>query len=147
MDNLNKLQIPQKIYEEMINYCKACFPNEACGILGGVGFNIKKIYTITNTENSPVSYMMDASEQFRIMKDMRRNNLSLAAIFHSHPSSPAYPSPKDLDLAFYEDSFYVIVSLMNNAPETRAFIIKRQKEIVEMEILIKNDAAENTEDL
>lgn len=136
-DNLNRLSITKKIYADMIDYCKACFPNEACGILGGIGFDIKEIYMMTNIESSPVSYMMDASEQFRIMKDMRNNNLSLAAIFHSHPSSPAYPSHKDLALAFYEDSFYIIVSLMNKEPETRAFIIKGQKEIQEIEIFIK----------
>lgn len=127
----------------MINYCKASFPQESCGILGGIGCDIKEIYKMTNIENSPVSYMMDAAEQFRIMKDMRRNNLSLVAIFHSHPSSSAYPSPKDLALAFYEDSFYIIVSLMNKKPETRAFIIKGQKKIQEIEIFIKHDILED----
>lgn len=130
----------------MIDYCKACFPNEACGILGGIGFDIKEIYTMTNIESSPISYMMDASEQFKIMKDMRNNNLSLAAIFHSHPSSPAYPSNKDLALAFYEDSLYIIVSLMNKEPEAKAFIIKKQKEIQEIEISIKDNILQNTED-
>ncbi len=122
----------------MINYCYACLPNEACGILGGIGPDIKEIYKMTNIENSSVTYMMDPAEQFKIMKIIRMNNLSLTAIFHSHPSSPAYPSPKDTSLAFYEDSFYVIISISDKLPETKAFSIKRQKEIQEVEILIKD---------
>ncbi len=134
---MNNLPIPEIIYKEMIEYCCACYPNESCGILAGTGADIKKLYKATNTENSSYSYMIGAAEQFRIMKDMRENNLSLKAIFHSHPSSPAYPSPRDMALAFYEDSVYIIVSLMKKEPDTKAFMIKGQKEIHEIEISVK----------
>ncbi|MBI3591985.1 MAG: M67 family metallopeptidase, partial [Nitrospirae bacterium] len=88
-----------------------------------------------NTESSPVSYFMDSKEQFQVMKDMRENNLSMLAIFHSHPSSAAYPSAKDVSLAFYEDSFYVIVSLIEKESFVKAFSI-RSGEIEEIEIIM-----------
>ncbi len=131
------LTIPKRIYEEMIDYCKSCLPQEACGILGGEDCEVKEFYKMRNIEASSISYTMDASEQFMVMKDLRSKNLSLTAIFHSHPSSPAFPSPKDLRLAFYEDSFYIIISLMDNEPQTKAFLIKNQEKIKEIEILIK----------
>jgi proteasome lid subunit RPN8/RPN11 len=116
--------IPKSIFDEMIAHCRNGYPNEACGILAGKGMEISKVYTLTNAEPSPVSYLMDTGEQFRAMKDMREKELAMVAIFHSHPFSPAYPSAKDVRLAFYEDSFFVIVSLAGEEPETTVFSIR-----------------------
>lgn len=124
---MHQLIIPQLIFEEMIAHCKKGYPYEACGILAGEGDMVSKIYAMTNIEKSPVSYQLDSQEQFHVMKDMRENNLSMVAIFHSHPSSAAYPSRTDLKLAFYEDAVYVIVSLSENTPVVKAFSIKERK--------------------
>jgi len=79
---------------------------------------------MVNSEPSPVSYFMEPKEQFRVMKELRLEGLTMLAIFHSHPQSPAYPSVKDVDLAFYEDTVYVIISLMNQQePVIKAFTI------------------------
>lgn len=120
----------------MIAHCKDGYPNEACGILAGSGNEVSKIYKMTNIENSPVSYFMDSNEQFKVMKDMRENNLSMLAIFHSHPSSAAYPSAKDVSLAFYDDAVYIIVSLMGKEPVVKAFSIM-EGDIKEVKIIIK----------
>lgn len=117
------LIISQHIFDEMISHCKEAYPNEACGILAGKGDEVSKMYKMTNAENSPVSYFMDSKEQFKVMKDIRENSLAMLAIFHSHPSSPAYPSAKDVSLAFYEDSIYVIVSLSEKEPVVKGFLI------------------------
>ncbi|MBI4689660.1 MAG: M67 family metallopeptidase [Nitrospirae bacterium] len=95
-----KLFLHREKLDEIIVFCRNAYPNEACGILAGRGNKVRKVYAITNIENSPVSYFMDSREQFKIMKDIRENNLSMLAIFHSHPSSPAYPSGKDVSLAW-----------------------------------------------
>ncbi len=133
---MNSLFIPETIYHEIIRHCRDCYPYEACGILAGDGVEVRKFYKAANTEKSSYSYLIDAQEQFKIMKDMRENNLSLIAIVHSHPTSLAYPSSKDISLAFYEDSVYIIVSLMNHEPEIKGFSIKGQAEVSEVEILI-----------
>ncbi|GAB4411288.1 MAG: M67 family metallopeptidase [Thermodesulfovibrionales bacterium] len=131
-----KLIIPGHIFEEMLAHCKEGYPDEACGILAGKGIEASKIYKLTNIEKSPVSYLMDSKEQFKVMKDLRENNLSMLAIFHSHPSSSPYPSQRDVDLAFYEDAAYVIVSLLEAEPIVKGFSI-RKGEIEEVEITIK----------
>ncbi|BCB95476.1 hypothetical protein JZK55_03980 [Dissulfurispira thermophila] len=133
---MSQLIIPQQIFEEMIAHCKEGYPNEACGILAGSGNEVSKIYRMTNIENSPVTYMLDPKEQFNVMKDMREGNLSMIAIFHSHPSSAAYPSQRDVSLAFYEDAVYIIVSLMQKEPVVKGFLIK-EGEIKETEIILK----------
>jgi proteasome lid subunit RPN8/RPN11 len=130
------LFIPKDIFDEMVTHCRQGYPNEACGILAGRGNEVSKVYMMTNTEGSPVSYMMEPSEQFRAMKDMRTNDLSMIAIFHSHPASPACPSAKDLGLAFYDDCVYVIVSLAEAAPVVKGFSIKDGK-VKEVNLAVK----------
>jgi proteasome lid subunit RPN8/RPN11 len=54
--------------------------------------------------------------------------LELTAIYHSHPHSPAFPSQRDIDHAFYPDVLILIISLMDQeVPEIRAFQIKDGK--------------------
>jgi proteasome lid subunit RPN8/RPN11 len=68
------------------------------------------------------------------MKEIRQQGLEMSAIYHSHPYSNAHPSPKDMSLAFYPDSVYVIVSLIHKEPLIKAFEIKdaivREVEII-----------------
>lgn len=120
----SRIIIPGPVYDEMLAYCKSGHPDEVCGILAGAGDEVSKIYCMTNTEPSPVSYMMDPAEQFRAIKQMRDSKISMLAIFHSHPASAAYPSGKDVGLAFYDDAIYIIVSLVEKEPVVKAFSIK-----------------------
>lgn len=129
------LTIPSSIFDEMLAYCKAGLPDEACGILAGTGFTVSKLYRMANTEPSPVSYFMEPAAQFKAMKDMRNSGLSMLAIFHSHPASEALPSAKDVSLAFYDTAVYVIVSFLRENPEVKAFSIKDGK-VKEMELNI-----------
>lgn len=131
-----KIIIPQHIFNDMLAHCKAGYPNEACGILAGRNGEVSKIYRMANIENSPVTYMLDSREQFKVMKDMRDNNLSMLAIFHSHPSSAAYPSAKDVSLAFYEECVYIIVSLMEKETVVKGFSI-REGNIEEITLTVK----------
>jgi proteasome lid subunit RPN8/RPN11 len=130
-----QLVIPRHLVSEIILHCKEVCPNEACGILAGKGRVVQKVYKMTNIENSSVSYMMEPGEQFTVMKEMREQGLEMSAIYHSHPQSGVYPSPKDINLAFYPDSLYVIVSLIYEEPAIKAFEIKNGL-IREVEIFI-----------
>ena len=88
---------------------------------------------MTNTENSRVSYFMDPGEQFQVMKDIRERKEKMLAIYHSHPDSVAFPSAKDVRLAYYPDSLYIIVSLAGDIPVLKAFSIN-EGEIVEISV-------------
>ncbi len=130
-----RLQIPKNLFEEIISHCTDTYPNEACGILAGKGSEALKIYKMANIEKSPVSYEFDSREHIKAIRDMRENNHTMLAIFHSHPSSPAYPSAKDMNLAFYEDCIYVIVSLIEKQPVVKGFLI-REGDIKEVGISV-----------
>lgn len=124
---MDQLTVPHHIFDEMIAYCEDGLPNEVCGILAGNGSEVSALYKMTNSESSPVSYLMDPKEQFLAMKDMRGKGLSMLAIFHSHPASAAYPSAKDVSLAFYDECTYLIVSLAEREPVVKGFSIKEGK--------------------
>jgi proteasome lid subunit RPN8/RPN11 len=105
--------IPPELYDRMLAHCREAYPDEACGLLAGSGARVTALFEMTNTEPSPVSYFMDPKEQFIAMKEMREKGLQMVGIFHSHPQSPSYPSPKDVSLACYDDAVYIIVSLVD----------------------------------
>ena len=125
--------------EEMIAHARAEFPNEACGIVAGRDFKAEKVYKMTNPDKSPESFSMDTKEQFKVMKEIRKNNWELLGIYHSHVASPARPSSRDIELAFYPDAEYLIISLSDrNKPVVRSFKITEGK-VEEKELKIEDD--------
>lgn len=96
----------------IFDHCHREHPNEACGILSGRGTRVEKVYSLTSETPSPTFYQIDSQEQFRVLKEMRETERDLVGIYHSHPSGPAYPSSTDVELAFYPEAVYVIVSLI-----------------------------------
>jgi proteasome lid subunit RPN8/RPN11 len=125
---MDSLFINKKLIDEMLAHAKEASPSEACGILAGKENKVEKIYRMKNIEASPVSYEMDSKEQFSVMKEMEKNRMRMVAIYHSHPHGGAYPSPKDIKLAFYPDTAYIIVGLGGDEPEVRAYLMEEGKE-------------------
>ncbi len=117
------LAIKKNFLDEIISHAREEFPNEACGILGGKDKRVSKVFRMTNSEKSPMRYLMDPKEQFKVIKQMRSEELEMVAIYHSHPNVRPCPSSHDVELAFYPDSFYVIISIISGIPEVRAFKI------------------------
>ncbi len=112
-------------FEEVIEHSKREYPNEACGILAGKNGQVKKVYPMTNIEKSPLTYLADPREQFKVIKEMRKLGLELVGIYHSHPESEPYPSKRDLEMAFYPEAIYLIISLKDiKKPKVKAFRIK-----------------------
>ena len=111
------LKIPSNISSAMLEHAKADFPLECCGILGGNGDKISHIYCMSNIDKSKITYLMDPAEQVRVFKEMRSLGIELKAIYHSHPNHPALPSHTDVELAFYPEAVYIIISI-NDKKET-----------------------------
>lgn len=106
------LKVPIDIYNAIISHALDGFPLEVCGILGGRDDIVSAFYPMTNTDASNEHFMMNPKEQFAVVKDLRAKELNMAAIYHSHPETPARPSEEDIRLALTSGVSYVIVSLM-----------------------------------
>lgn len=110
-------------------------PNEACGLLAGLvkggaepSCEVKRIYKMTNTNKSPTRFFMDPAEQLKVLKDIRSLGFQMVGIYHSHPHSKAYPSAHDVEMAFYPDASYVIISLEDkNKPYLKSFRVAEGK--------------------
>ncbi|HEX6208520.1 MAG TPA: M67 family metallopeptidase [Actinomycetota bacterium] len=126
------IEIPRDRYEEVLAHLRAGRPNEACGVLAGVDGKVAAVYPMRNAEESPVAYRFDEREQIEVFREVEERGWELLAFFHSHTHTEAYPSPTDVRHAHWEGSDgeplpaypgtrYVIVSLMGEEPDVRAF--------------------------
>lgn len=122
------LILKKELFGQIVTHCIKEYPNEACGILAGKNETVDKVYEMLNTDKSAVSFLMEPKEQLKIMKEIRNLGLEMIGIYHSHLASEAYPSADDLQLAFYPEAAYAIVSLRDkNNPCVRSFKIKDGK--------------------
>jgi len=124
---MEQIIISDKHIKEIIQHAKDGYPEEVCGILAGKKDKVIKVFKITNIEHSSVSYFMDSKQQFKAMKECREKGWKMIGIYHSHPEANAYPSDKDVKLAFYEDVAYIIISLKENKPVVKAYEIRNKK--------------------
>jgi proteasome lid subunit RPN8/RPN11 len=133
------MRIPKAIYEELLEHAREDAPNECCGLIGGEDGVARTVYRARNAEASPLRYNLDPQDQFRIMTEMEERGEELAAIYHSHTASPAYPSQTDINLAAYPDALYLIVSLAEGEKDLRGFRIV-DGEVTEVDLEIRGSS-------
>ena len=117
-------------------------PNEACGLIHAQNGEATAAHRVTNVAASPYRFEMHGMEQMRLEQQRDEQGETLFAIYHSHVASPAYPSQTDVRMAFfppgelelepaYPDTYYVLVSLADEPPAVRAYLIRSGGEIEE----------------
>jgi len=135
-EELEKVNITGQVKEAIERHALEARPAECCGLLAGDGRLISSVYPLRNeAANSESRYFASPEDLFAAMSTMRRQSQTMMGIYHSHPKSPAYPSNSDVELAFYSDSIYFIVSLAAGV-EMRAFRIDNGQ-ITGVEIVIE----------
>lgn len=118
------LKLDQAFIDEMIAHAKEEAPNECCGIIAGEGGRGVKLFRARNAEASPYRYSVDSKDLLKIHRECEDNDWNFLVIYHSHTASEAYPSPTDVRLAMWPESYYVLVSLEDaEKPVVRAFRI------------------------
>lgn len=110
--------------QQIIAHARAEAPLEAGGLLAGSGAIVERVYPMENTDRSETSFLLNPEEQYRVFVEIEELGYDLVGIYHSHPHSAAYPSARDVEMAYYPEAVYVIVSLASPAPEIRAFRIR-----------------------
>lgn len=108
--------VPRAIVEAITAQARAESPNEACGLVigsaaaasGGIALRYE---ACRNSAASPVRYTVHPDDLYRLIVATDDTDEVFWAIVHSHVTSPAVPSPTDIELAFYPDALYFLVSL------------------------------------
>lgn len=119
---LQRVILPRRLHDELIDYGRASPTVEVCGLLGGRGARLLRFYPVHNIADDPArAFLLEAEGQIDAMRAMRNAGESLRGIFHSHPDGPAEPSDTDLALAAYPDVYYLVLSLRETKPLLAAF--------------------------
>ena len=117
----------------MADHARSLSPVESCGYLAGRDGVITTLFKMTNVDNSPEHFSFDPKAQFQVVKDARTAGLTVMGVYHSHPESPARLSEEDLRLLNDPLMVYVIVSLMTEKPDTKAFRILKNAHNIHVE--------------
>lgn len=127
-----------EILEGMLAHARREPEMECCGILAGRDGVITTILPARNALASSTAYEIAPQELFTMFRSMRAQGLDHMGIYHSHPATENAPSPRDIDLAAYPETPYLIISPRRNARrEVRAFSI-RDGRVEELDILVVN---------
>ena len=113
--------IPRKAIAKMIDHARACAPNEACGLVAGLGGIVTKVYALANTDEAPDRFTLDPTEHFAAIQDAEANDWVVSGSFHSHPSSAPIPSESDLDGGGDPGWVNLIVGVEDGAIAVRAY--------------------------
>lgn len=108
------LRIAPDVVEAVLAHARAELPNEACGMVAGVAGSGRALafHPARNAHASPLRYRLDPEDQVRITYAIERDGHELLAIVHSHPRSPAEPSPTDSrNAAAYPGVLHIVASL------------------------------------
>ncbi len=115
---------------------RVCLPHEACALLsgridppGGSGDEeaivVFAVHSVANSLRSPTAFALDGAEMMAAEELIDAAGQTLIGVMHSHPTSAAVPSQRDLaDANNYDpnaDLVQIIVSLQGFVPSVRAF--------------------------
>jgi proteasome lid subunit RPN8/RPN11 len=133
-----KITITEEVRSELEGHALEAQPSECCGLLSGENGLITDLHRLRNTAEKPETrYFASPEDLFTAMKRIRESGQKLLGVYHSHPRTPAYPSASDVEMAFYPEATYFIVSLEPKI-EMRAFRIDGSS-IEEFEVSVVTD--------
>ena len=123
-DSRETLVIPISVRDDIIAHARDHKPRECCGIVSGRQGEFLVAIRLINTEQNTTRYLFDDEEFFRVYWEIENRGDEVAAIYHSHPATVAWPSKTDVEFAFWPEAIYLICSLEHdNAPVIRGFRI------------------------
>lgn len=117
-------EVDRAAYDAIVAHARRDHPDEACGMVAGVGGRPTRVIEMTNAARSPTFYEMDSMEVLRTLRAIEDADEELLAIYHSHTATEAYPSRTDVEIAGFPEAHYVLVSTRDpDEVEFRSFRI------------------------
>jgi proteasome lid subunit RPN8/RPN11 len=117
-----ELLIRSHVLEAIRAHALAAAPDECCGLLIGNQESIAAAWPARNAHPTPrTRYLVDPQDHFTAIRQARAESLDVVGAYHSHPATPAEPSPTDIAENRDQQLICLIVSLREPGQPVRAF--------------------------
>jgi len=124
------LRMNKAVYEAIRAHGEETYPHECCGALLGhatpEGWRVSASVMAgnTRTDSAHNRYQIAPLELVKIEREARRQGLSIAGFYHSHPDHPAQWSQTDFAEAHWLGCSYVITAVaQGKAAITNSFFL------------------------
>jgi len=109
---MKHLRLPRPLVNQILSLAQSEPDREICGLISACADQALRCIPVTNIAEQPERlFTMDPGQQIDAMRQMREQDETLFAIYHSHPVGPAEPSATDIEQAGYPEALHLIVSL------------------------------------
>jgi [CysO sulfur-carrier protein]-S-L-cysteine hydrolase len=139
-DGAGVLALPRDTLAAMLAHVESGYPDEACGALAGdAQRHVTRDFPTVNASTTPRDFSeIGASDLLAIWNEIDEHDWTMLAYYHSHPESPAYPSPRDILWSHgWPGTYYIIFSFADHAaPVVRAFLITGEN-VAEYRIVVE----------
>ena len=127
---MQKIKLSQQDKKTLAEYSENQKPNESCAILFGKNDQVLDLFLTENIEKSPANFTISNKQLIEGYEIAEEQEMEVIGIFHSHPSSDAYPSNEDKKFMQGNPVAWVIYSGINK--NFRAYLL--ETDIVEIPI-------------
>ena len=120
------IRVAREVIDAVVAHAQSAAPDECCGLLLGAGGRVVVARPARNAaEDASRRFEVDPKDHVDGIREARSRGIEVVGFYHSHPRSPAVPSPTDRALAGYDDYLYLIVGLAAEPPEVALFRLER----------------------
>ena len=135
------LRLGERAWLEMVGHAYDGLPDEACGLLGGRPGrdHVEAFVSCRNADASSRTYSIGPDGWEAADDAFGPRGMEVIGVMHSHTHTDAYPSPTDVakaDNPLLAGWHYIIVSLREDEPVLRSFLIEGGKIAEERVVLL-----------
>jgi len=118
------LSVSPDVQDSLVAHARSELPNESCGFLAGTISNgigtATRYLPVVNELHSPTAFATEPLSLFAAFKAMRTAGEDVLAVVHSHPTTEAIPSRRDLiENTYGPNVLWAIVSFSATEPGVR----------------------------
>ena len=110
-----RLILPIELRAQISEEARAAFPRECCGLIEGTRtydvIRATALHPAPNLARGNDRFEIDPSEQFRLLRSLHGTKREIVGCYHSHPSGPAAPSPRDAEQASERDFVWLVAGV------------------------------------
>jgi len=116
-DKHTRIHIDAHVVKSLLAEGQEALPNEYSALLAGYRSTIVSAVAGTACEYSRQAFAWTGPEFFASLSQIQQQGLTWLGVVHTHPRSPAVPSPRDIRGWHYPALSYWILSFAASEPE------------------------------